>query len=188
MHPIKHFRTITEHRHKVMLGCFKVGLIRQGLLHDLSKYSPTEFLQGAKYWQGTRSPNAVAREKDGYSTAWMHHKGRNKHHYEYWTDLSLETKESVAMPMPTRYMVESFIDRIAACKIYRGKDYQDGDGLAYLMRTEERKLLNPETYRQLEFLLTMLRDKGEDRTFRFVRKVVLKGVPEAQWQKRVEEF
>ncbi len=188
MHPIRHFMTITAHRHKVMLGCFRVGLIRQGLLHDLSKYSPTEFLQGAKYWQGTRSPNAVAREQVGYSTAWMHHKGRNKHHYEYWTDLSAETRQYVAVPMPTRYMVESFMDRIAACKIYRGKAYRDGDGLAYLMRTEECNLLHPETFRQLKFLLTMLQDKGEQRTYAFVRRVVLKNVPEAEWERRAEEF
>ena len=83
MHPIKHFKTITRHRHMVMRECFRVGLIRQGLCHDLSKYSPTEFWQGDKNWQGTRSPNAGAREDVGYSTAWMHHKGRNKHHYEY---------------------------------------------------------------------------------------------------------
>ena len=92
MHHIKHFKTITRHRHMVMRSCFRVGLIRQGLCHDLSKYSPTEFWQGAKYYQGSRSPNAGAREAVGYSTAWMHHKGRNKHHYEYWSDLSPKTR------------------------------------------------------------------------------------------------
>lgn len=38
---LAHFRTITHHRHLVFLGCLRVGLIRQGLLHDLSKYSPS---------------------------------------------------------------------------------------------------------------------------------------------------
>ena len=42
----KHFRTITYHKYLVMKGCFAVGLYRQGLTHDLSKYSPTEFLVG----------------------------------------------------------------------------------------------------------------------------------------------
>lgn len=188
MHPIKHFKTITAHRHKVMLGCFRVGLIRQGLLHDLSKYSPAEFWQGAKYWQGTRSPNARAREDIGWSTAWMHHKGRNKHHYEYWTDLSPKTKRYEAVPMPTRYLVESVMDRIAACKTYRGDKYEDGDALAYLLRSEEHMLMHPDSVRQLKLLLTMLRDHGEARTFEFIRKVVLKNVPQADWETRAKEL
>ena len=71
----KHFKTITRHRWIVRRLCFKVGLYWQGLTHDLSKYSPTEFRVGAKYCTGTRSPNAVERELFGYSEAWMHHRG-----------------------------------------------------------------------------------------------------------------
>ena len=89
MHVWGHFKTITRHRHIVRHLCFQVGLYWQGLTHDLSKYSPAEFCVGARYYTGTRSPNAVERQKLGYSPAWMHHKGRNKHHYEYWTDLCL---------------------------------------------------------------------------------------------------
>ncbi|MBQ1815356.1 MAG: catalase, partial [Ruminococcus sp.] len=76
-HPIKHFITITKHRHTVIVHCKKAGILWQGLRHDLSKYSPTEFIPGAKYYQGTRSPNELERELLGYSRAWMHHKGRN---------------------------------------------------------------------------------------------------------------
>ena len=71
MHPIKHFRTITKHRHKVISHCFKAGLGFRGLLHDLSKYSPAEFIPGAKYYNGKRSPNVTERELFGYSSAWM---------------------------------------------------------------------------------------------------------------------
>lgn len=78
-----HFKTITAHKLLVMKYCFKIGLYKQGLLHDLSKYAPSEFLVGARYYQGTRSPNNAEREDTGVSTAWMHHKGRNKHHFEY---------------------------------------------------------------------------------------------------------
>ena len=73
-----HFQTITAHKLRVMHYCFRVGLYRQGLLHDLSKYGPTEFLVGAKYYQGDRSPNEMERLDVGYSSAWLHHKGRNK--------------------------------------------------------------------------------------------------------------
>lgn len=180
MNAWKHFCTITKHRWAVRKGCFAVGLYWQGLTHDLSKYSPTEFLSGVKYYQGTRSPNSREREVNGYSVAWMHHKGRNRHHFEYWTDLSLQTKCYSPVLMPRKYLVEMCMDRIAACKIYHGMDYQDGDALEYLMRSLEIRdlsMMHPETKKQLIFLLTMLRDNGEEETFRFIRDVVLKGKP-----------
>lgn len=176
-----HFKTITRHRHLVMYHCFRVGLYGRGLLHDLSKYTPTEFLVGVKYYQGTRSPNAAEREEIGFSTAWMHHKGRNKHHFEYWTDLLPGTNTYTAVPMPTKFLVEMVMDRMAACKVYKGKDYTDGSALEYLHRAKDSKLLHPETMEKLVFLLTKLRDEGEKETFRFIRSVVLKDVPFTQW-------
>ena len=85
---LRHFHTITEHKIVVARHCFRVGMYWQGLTHDLSKYSPTEFWPGCRYYQGYRSPNNAEREQKGYSSAWLHHKGRNKHHYEYWIDYS----------------------------------------------------------------------------------------------------
>ena len=172
-----HFKTITKHRHLVMRHCFQVGLYRRGLCHDLSKYSWTEFRAGVRYYQGTRSPNAAQREAEGYSTAWMHHKGRNKHHFEYWTDLLPGTREYGPVSMPTEYLVEMVMDRIAACKVYRGNAYCDGDALDYLQRAKDSALMHPQTKEQLRYLLTMLRDQGEKETFRFIRQVVLRGKP-----------
>lgn len=172
-----HFKTITKHRNLVMVHCFRVGLYRRGLLHDLSKYSWTEFRVGAEYYQGTRSPNAAEREAVGYSTAWMHHKGRNKHHFEYWTDLLPGTRQYGPVPMPTEYLVEMVMDRIAACKVYQGERYTDQAPLDYLNLALDSYLMHPETMQKLKFLLAMLRDQGEEETFRFVREVVLKGKP-----------
>ena len=183
MHPWKHFQTITKHRWLVRKHCFQVGLYWRGLTHDLSKYAPSEFWTGAKYYQGTRSPNSEERERIGYSTAWMHHKGRNRHHYEYWTDLNLETKRYAPVPMPRVYFVEMVMDRIAACKVYHGKDYKDGDALAYFehaMEARESTMMHPQTRRELTFILTMLRDRGEKETFRFIKEVILKGLPFAE--------
>ncbi|MGM9640736.1 MAG: DUF5662 family protein [Faecousia sp.] len=177
MKPWKHFKTITRHRLLVMKYCFRVGLIRQGLTHDLSKYSPTEFWTGARYYQGTRSPNAAEREQNGFSKAWMHHKGRNRHHYEYWTDLNPKTRRYEPVQMPRRYFAEMIMDRIAASKVYIGKAYTDGAALAYLRNAHEASMLHPETRRQLELVLTMLEEKGEKETFRFIREVVLRDMP-----------
>ncbi len=177
MKAFQHFKTINHHRFLVMVGCFKVGLYLQGLTHDLSKYSPTEFGIGARYFQGTRSPNAAEREEKGYSEAWMHHKGRNRHQYEYWTDMHPVTKTYEAIPMPRKYLAEMVMDRIAACRTYQGKNYTDGSALTYLEKSREQHLMHPETKKQLAFLLTMLRDKGEKETFRYIKKELLKGKP-----------
>ena len=179
-----HFRTITRHKIEVAKGCFAVGLYRQGILHDLSKYSPTEFLVGARYYQGDRSPNNAEREEIGYSTSWLHHKGRNKHHYEYWMDYntSMEAaaedgtlpadflaKAIIPCKMPGRYVVEMFMDRIAASKIYRGDAYTDHDPLAYYEGGKTYAFLHPETQKLLEKLLHMLDEQGEEATFAYIR-------------------
>ena len=75
-----HLHTINHHRRLVRQGCFRMGLYWQGLTHDLSKYARVEFSTGVRYYQGTRSPNTAEREEKGWSEAWMHHKGRNRHH------------------------------------------------------------------------------------------------------------
>ena len=179
----KHFCTINHHKILVMRGCFQVGLIRQGLLHDLSKYSPTEFIVGCKYYQGNMSPNNAEREAVGYSSAWLHHKGRNKHHLEYWIDYGIPDKEGphkgehkglCGMKMPVNYVVEMFLDRIAASKVYRGTAYTDRDPLDYFLGGKGQYLMHEETEALLEKLLIMLAKQGEEKTFLYIRQEVLK--------------
>ena len=172
-----HFVTITHHKLVVMDGCFRVGLFRQGLLHDLSKYSWTEFKTGVRYYQGTRSPNAAEKEERGYSEAWLHHKGRNKHHFEYWTDVSTreEKWKIMGVKMPVNYLVEMVMDRIAASKIYQGKNYTDGSAYEYFARSKDYIVMHPETKAMLEKILRMLRDEGEKKTFAYMRMLLKKG-------------
>lgn len=173
---LEHFKTITYHKYLVMQGCFRVGLYYQGLTHDLSKYMPSEFFVGAKYYQGTRSPNNAEREDKGYSSAWLHHKGRNKHHYEYWIDYSMKEVEGGMKPaqMPVRYVIEMFMDRIAASKVYNKEAYTDSDPLKYFRAGKNVGLLHPKTYRQLACLLVMLAKKGEDETFDYIKRRIIK--------------
>ena len=173
----QHFKTITKHRLIVMGGCFRVGLYWQGLTHDLSKYSFVEFWNGAKNYQGNRSPNTAEREIKGYSEAWMHHKGRNRHHYEYWTDISRETRNYESLHMPRKYLIEMVMDRRAACMTYQGKNYTDGAALAYFRNSLERTRMHHNTQKELDFLLEMLQDKGEKETFAYIKNSVLKGKP-----------
>ena len=172
-----HLATITRHKWLVFCGCARVGLYWQGIVHDLSKYSPTEFLVGARYYQGVRSPNAAEREEKGYSEAWIHHKGRNPHHYEYWTDLNTATRTYEPVPMPRKYFVEMIMDRRAACMTYQGKNYRDDSALIYFEKSMEKVLMHEETRRQLTFVLTMLAEQGETETFRYLKENVLAGKP-----------
>jgi hypothetical protein len=144
-------------------------------LHDLSKYSPAEFWVGVKYYQGTRSPNNAEREARGYSSAWLHHKGRNKHHYEYWIDYSTKEIKGGMAPakMPEKYVAEMFMDRVAACKIYNGAAYTPNDPLAYYNKGRENAPIHPETKALLEKLLQMLSEKGEEETFAYIRRELL---------------
>lgn len=173
----RHFCTITKHRWLVRQGCFRIGLYWRGLVHDLSKYSPTEFCVGAKYFQGTRSPNAAERDENGFSLAWIHHKGRNPHHYEYWTDMHPVSRVYEPVPMPRKYLCEMVMDRRAACIVYEGDRYSDGSALAYFEKSRERILMHEKTRQELGYLLEMLRDKGEKQTFQYLKKHVLKGKP-----------
>lgn len=170
-----HFKTITTHKLLVMKYCFKAGLYWRGLLHDLSKYSPTEFIPGAVYFQGDRSPNNAEREDKGYSSAWLHHKGRNKHHIEYWTDYAPgPEKKIVPVEMPRIYVAEMLCDRIAASRVYKKDKYTDAAPYEYFMQSKERGIIHPATNELLLELLTMLKDKGEDETLRYVKHVLLK--------------
>ena len=177
MKALQHLKTINHHKKLVRQGCFKVGLYKQGLLHDLSKYSPTEFLVGCKFYQGTRSPNNAEREVKGYSAAWLHHKGRNRHHYEYWLDYSTNPDEGIiGMKMPVKYVVEMFIDRVAASKNYMKDKYTDDAPLEYYEKGAARlgKMIHPETAELLHHLLKMLAEEGEEKTYSYIRKNVLK--------------
>ncbi len=170
----KHLSTVHRHRRLVREHCFKAGLYWQGLTHDLSKYSPEELIVSCRMFQGTRSPNEAERELKGYSTAWMHHKGRNKHHFEYWTDYNTVTRKMEAVKMPLIYVCEMFCDRVAASKVYMGENYSDGAPLEYFYRGEATRMIHPDTSKLLEMLLTMLADEGEDYTFAYIRHILKK--------------
>lgn len=170
-HIIKHFSTITKHRHKVIYHCFKCGILWQGLRHDLSKYSPTEFFAGAKYYLGDRSPTEAERRAQGYSNAWLHHKGRNRHHFEYWIDYNIKTRRAEPVEMPLKYVKEMFCDRVAAGKIYLGDKYTDNNPIDYFTRGNAKNSMHPNTARLLEDWLLMLQREGEEKTFSYIKSL-----------------
>lgn len=173
MHFFAHLHTINHHRFLVCKYCFRLGLYRQGLTHDLSKYSPREFWVGVKYFQGNCSPNDAERRERGYSSAWLHHKGCNRHHLEYWTDYGIHGEGVVGVNMPVKYVAEMFCDRLAASKIYRGKDYTNADPWKFFQRSKTHTILNQQTSDLLESMMEKLKDEGEEAAFQYIRHDVL---------------
>lgn len=174
MKALKHFITITKHKILVMKGCFRLGLYKQGLLHDMSKYLPTEFLVGCKYFQGVRSPNNAEREVKGYSEAWLHHKGRNKHHFEFWVDYSLDGRGMVPVEMPVRYVAEMFVDRVSASKVYLKDKYNQKEPLKYFQKGKGHYGMHENTSKLLEKFLEKLANDGETATFKYIKNEFLK--------------
>ena len=177
-----HLATISEHKFLVMKHCFAVGMYWQGITHDLSKFMPVEFINGCKYYQnGKRSPNNAEREDKGYSMAWMNHKGRNRHHYEFWNDYTPKARPGEfpvgPVKMPRKYVAEMLMDRMAASKTYLKDKYTQHEPLQYFRRGRGRVLMHPETEKELERMLKILDQRGETELFRFVRDYYLKGYP-----------
>lgn len=116
---LKHIKRVLIHKFWVAHYCFKAGLYYQGLVHDLSKFSPTEMLESMKYYREGISPIKVAREDKGYSEAILHHVGHNRHHSDYWID-HREDGRVVPVPIPLQYLGEMLCDWLAAARTYQG--------------------------------------------------------------------
>ena len=154
-----HLHTINKHRFKVFILCCKCGFIWRGLTHDLSKYSPTEFFEGVKYYAGgKRSPIIMCKNDIGYSKAWLHHKGRNKHHSEYWLDLAAKTKAPI---ISFNYSVEMVCDRIAACKTYQKKNYKDISPYYYWNEHRDDEIMNRKNQKFITEVFELLSVHGE---------------------------
>lgn len=170
------------HRLKVFILCTKAGIPLQGLLHDLSKYSPTEFFEGVKYYaNGKYSPIINAKKDQGYSKAWLHHKGRNKHHHEYWFDYAAPLKAPV---IPYKYTVEMICDMIAASKTYQGKKYSDMSAYYYWNKVRDNSMVNRKIQGFITEVLETLGAQGEKYT---INKEYLKNTYKKYTKKKEKE-
>jgi len=157
----KHLHTVNVHRFEVFKLCCKCGFFWRGLTHDLSKYSFEEFWESVKYYsisKGKYSPLLASKKKLGYSKAWLHHFGRNKHHFEYWYDYAAPDQTPI---IPFKYMVEMVCDRIAACKVYNKGNYDDSCSYKYFIERKDKYKINPKMNNFLELVFIDLKDNGE---------------------------
>lgn len=159
MNALRHFRTICVHKFWVGYYCFKAGLYWQGIVHDLSKFSPIEFIESAKYYQGDSSPIVACKKDKGYSNAWLHHKGRNPHHYEFFTDNYDEGTTLVCMPY--KYNLEALCDYLGAGKAYYGKNFTyEKEYEWWLSVKEKKKAMHRINYRFIDYMLLRIKLDG----------------------------
>lgn len=143
----RHFWKILKHKYWVFYYCRKVGvkgLMWRGIKHDMSKFSPTEFWESVRYYQGDSSPIDACKKDQGMSRAWMHHKGRNTHHYEYWVD----NFDNGGQPLPVPYQdaVEMLCDYLGAGRAYMGKDFTYQKEYEWWLKKCEKPLaMHPKT-------------------------------------------
>ena len=158
-----HLHTVNLHRFYVFCLCCRVGIPLQGLVHDLSKYSKEEFWEGVKYYQGEYSPIRNCKEDIGYSKAWLHHKGRNKHHYEYWYDYATRIETP---PMPFKYFLELLCDNLAAGKAYQGKKWSKEYQLTYWTRTKDKVRMDENLKKLVEAVYVEIAQKGIEKVMK----------------------
>ena len=165
---IGHINTINKHRFLVRKLCFKCGLYWQGLIHDLSKYSPVEFWNGVKFYTGIKSPHYGERDAYGYSKAWLHHKGHNKHHAEYWQDIDGGITKPISIP--TQYLFEMICDRIAASMVYLKDKHTDDAALNYYLSHKYENDFNDGTRNRLEYWLQRVSKAGAEKTLQEMKQ------------------
>ena len=158
-HFLKHLHTVNKHRFFVFLNCCRCGIPWRGFVHDLSKYSPKEFIISARNYSGKRSPIANERiEENGYSKAFIHHTRKNRHHYEYWVDVTLG--DIVLSPMPYKFALECCCDIISASRVYNGKNFTRDLPLAFHNRVKDRSMMHSATKEFINEVLTRYKDSG----------------------------
>lgn len=91
------------------------------LIHDISKFTPVEFINYSQWKYGVQ-------DKAGWARAWMHHMHHGKHHPEHWVvswsgdpDFYSGVGKDIAdyinvLPMPEIYVKEMVADWMATSK------------------------------------------------------------------------
>ena len=153
----RHIKTVMTHKFYVFIFACKAGIPFRGLVHDMSKFSPSEFFESVKYYQGNGSPISAAKKENGYSKAWLHHNGRNKHHWQYWYDSQTYDKTPI---IPYKYTVEMICDTLAAGKTYKGKNWTKDYQLSYWQKERKTVKMNECIQNVLTEVYTQVASEG----------------------------
>ena len=170
----KHFKTVCKHKWIVFRECAACGIAWQGLTHDLSRFSTTEFISSAKYFQGNRSPIEAEKDAVGYSASWLHHKGHNPHHWEYWTDFR-NNGEVIANRIPKKYVVEMVCDWIGAGKAYYSATWTQRSPIEYYNKVRAGRYFHKDTEDLILDFLECIANDGLDAFHKMAKMEVQDG-------------
>lgn len=162
-----HLKTVVSHKWYVFVECKRMGLFWNGVFHDMSKFSPSEFIPSVKYWSGTKSPIDTEKEVTGKSMAWLHHKGMNKTHFEYWIDFV--KGESIPREMPVEYVIEMVADWIGASKAYGKNSHTFESPLNRFIKLKHEMILHKETSKMFEDFLSVYSMGDEKYFYKYVK-------------------
>ena len=105
---------------------------------------------------------------------WLHHKGRNPHHWEYWLDNGDAAQHGVKpVRMPVNYVVEMFCDRVAATMVYRGENFDFTAPLDYYNKTRFYYIINEKPDYIIKDMLSHLAKTNLDETIKYIKKTYL---------------
>lgn len=168
----KYIKQILKHKKYVFEECKKCGIIWQGITHDLSKFSKEELIPSAKYYNYN---NVERTDKiiEDYFKAWCHHKGRNKHHWEYWTDFSSEGKV-IPIKIPYNYVIEMICDWIGAGKTYEKDEWDQTRPLAYYNKVRQGRHFHLDTERLILRFLVCIKNNGLDEFYKMAKNPYLR--------------
>ena len=182
-----HLKKILQHKYWVFYYCCKAGIPWRGFMHDMSKFSPTEFWESVRYYQGTSSPIDACKKDKGVSRAWLHHKGRNSHHYEYHQDNF--DNGGQPLPMPYKDAVEMLCDYLGAGRAYMGKNFSYHAEYAWWLNKCKKPLaMHPNTKNFITFCLNNLKNSETfpNRKYRILNKQDLYSIYCAENNKKKE--
>ena len=165
----RHFKTVCRHKSVVFQECRACGITWQGIKHDMSKFSAAEFVPSAKYFQGNRSPIEAEKEDCGYSFAWLHHKGTNPHHWEFWTDFAESDGSIITNKIPYKYVVEMICDWIGAGKVYQKEAWTPESPMIHYRKMRKGRHFHPETDELIITFLQCIKEKGLDEFHRMAK-------------------
>ena len=131
-------------------------------MHDMSKFSPTEFFESVRYYQGTSSPIDACKADKGYSNAWFHHRGRNRHHWEYWVDDFQQGM--IPKKIPFRFVLEMICDFLGAGRAYSGKAFTIKSEYDWWQNKRTVVVMHADTLACVDRIFELMLSRGIDNT------------------------
>lgn len=168
----QYLKYVLRHKYYVALFLldqqFTLGNLYRAIVHDLSKFRPSEWNPYANFFYGQnagKKPEEIANlerisfnlgiprksrdeERAEFNTAWLHHQKRNKHHWQYWM-MTFDHGGTICLPMPEKYIQEMIADWHSAGFCITGKhEYKE-----WYRKQQNKIQFHPETRKRVDSLL-----------------------------------